>query len=51
VVSRLLSGDLVLSFVPDAEQRGWRTLTRTKHQLRRDRVRLQSQVESLLEDC
>ena len=51
IVSRLLSGDLVLSFVPDVEQRGWRTLTRTKHQLTRDRVRLQSQLESLLEDC
>ncbi len=51
VVSRLLSGDLVLSFVPDAEQRGWRTLTRTKAQLTRDRVRLQSQLESLLEEC
>jgi len=51
IVSRLLSGDLVLSYVPDAEQRGWRTLTRTKHQLTRDRVRLQSQLESLLEEC
>jgi transposase len=51
VVSRLLSGDLVLSFVPDAEQRGWRTLTRTKYQLTRDRVRLQSQLESVLEEC
>ena len=51
VGSRLLSGDLGLSFVPDAEQRGWRTLTRTKHQLTRDRVRLQSQRESLLEEC
>jgi transposase len=51
VVSRLLSGDLVLSFVPEAEQRGWRTLTRTKHQLTRDRVRLQSQLESVLEEC
>ena len=51
VVSRLLSGDLILSFVPDAEQRGWRTLTRTKHQLTRDRVRLQCQLESLLEEC
>jgi len=50
VVSRLLSGDLILSFVPDAEQRGWRTLTRTKHQLTRDRVRLQGQLESLLEE-
>jgi transposase len=50
-VSRLLSGDLVLSYVPEAEQRGWRTLTRTKHQLTRDKVRLQSQLESLLEEC
>jgi transposase len=51
VVNRLLSGDLVLSFVPDAEQRSWRMLTRTKYQLTRDRVRLQSQLESLLEEC
>jgi len=51
VVSRLLSGDLILSFVPDAEQRGWRTLTRTKHQLTRDRVRLQSQLESVLKSA
>ena len=51
LVSRLLSGDLILSFVPEAEQRCWRTLTRTKHQLTRDRVRLQSQLESLLEEC
>lgn len=50
-VSRLLSDDLILSYVPGAEQRGWRTLTRTKHQLTRDRVRLQSQLESLLEEC
>jgi transposase len=51
IVSRLLSGDLILSFVPEAEQRCWRTLTRTKYQLTRDRVRLQSQLESLLEEC
>jgi len=50
VVSRLLSGDLVLSYVPDAEQRTWRMLTRTKYQLTRDRVRLQCQLESLLEE-
>jgi len=50
-VSRLLSGDLVLSYVPDEEQRCWRTLTRTKYQLTRDKVRLQSQLESLLEEC
>jgi transposase len=51
IVSRLLSGDLILSYVPDAEQRGWRTLTRAKQQLTRDKVRLQSQLESLLEEC
>jgi len=50
-VSRLLSGDLILSYVPEAEQRSWRTLTRTKYQLTRDKVRLQSQLESLLEEC
>lgn len=50
-VCRLLSDDLILSYVPDAEQRCWRTLTRTKYQLTRDRVRLQSQLESLLEEC
>ena len=49
-VSRLLSDDLRLSYVSDAEQRCWRTLTRTS-QLTRDRVRLQSQLESLLEEC
>src|SRR5271165_6377270 len=50
-VSRLLSDDLILSYVPDMEQRCWRTLTRTKYQLTRDRVRLQSQLEGLLEEC
>jgi len=50
-VSRLLSDDLILSYVPEMEQRSWRTLTRTKYQLTRDRVRLQSQLESLLEEC
>src|SRR5882762_5610954 len=33
--------------VPDAEQRLWRTVTRRKYQLKRDRVRLQNQLESL----
>jgi transposase len=47
---RLLAGELLLSFVPDAEQRMWRTLTRSKHQLIRDRVRLQNQLEALLEE-
>jgi transposase len=47
---RLLAGELILSFVPDAEQRSWRTITRGKHQLVRERVRLHSQLESLLEE-
>jgi transposase len=47
---RLLAGELILSFVPDAEQRGWRTITRAKVQLVHDRVRLQNQLEALLEE-
>src|SRR5215467_11226405 len=35
----------------DAEQRLWRTVTRKKYQLRRDRVRLHNQLESLLEEA
>src|SRR5580700_8001672 len=51
LVRRHVAGELILSFVPDPEQRLWRTLTRSKHQLRRDRVRLHSQLEALFEDC
>jgi transposase len=47
---RLLAGELILSFVPDAEQRGWRTMTRARVQLVSDRVRLQNQLEALLEE-
>src|SRR5262250_2352409 len=32
LVKRLVSQELVLSFVPDGEQRLWRTVTRTKYQ-------------------
>ena len=48
LVKRLVSQELTLSFVPDAEQRLWRTLTRTKYQRTRDKVRLQNQLEALL---
>jgi transposase len=51
LVKRLVSEELVLSFVPDAEQRLWRTLTRTKYQRTRDKVRLQNQLEALLEEA
>ena len=50
IVHRLLSGDLILSYAPEAEQRCWRTLTRSRYQLREDRVRLQNQLECLLEE-
>jgi len=50
LVRRLLAKELILSFVPNGEQRIWRNLTRMKLQLTRDRVRLQSQIECLLEE-
>ena len=45
-----IADELILSFVPDGEQRIWRSLTRMKVQLTRDRVRLQNQMECLLEE-
>src|SRR4029077_10186742 len=51
LVKRLVAQELTLSFVPDTEQRLWRTVTRKKYQLRCDRVRLQNQLESLLEEA
>ena len=50
LVKRFLSEDLILSYVPDAEQRLWRRLTRTKTSLGEQRKRLQLQVEALLEE-
>jgi transposase len=50
LVRRLIAQELILSFMPDGEQRIWRNLTRMKLQLVRDRVRLQSQIECLLEE-
>lgn len=51
LLRRHVAGELILSFVPNAEQRLWRTMTRTKQQLTRDRVRIHNQLESLLEDA
>lgn len=48
---RYIAGELILSFVPDATQQLWRTLTRTRHQLTRDRVRLQNELEAFLEQA
>ena len=46
-----MAGELILSFVSQPEQRAWCTMTRRKVQLRRERVRLQNQVECLLEEA
>jgi transposase len=51
LLKRLVAQELRLSFVPDAEQRLWRTVTRRKYQLTRNRARLQNQLESLLEEA
>jgi transposase len=50
LVRRLIANELILSFVPGGEQRIWRNMTRMKLQLTRDRVRLQNQMECLLEE-
>jgi len=50
LLRRQVAGELILSFVPEPEQRAWRTLTRMKTRLARHRVRLYSQVECLLEE-
>jgi transposase len=51
LVKRLVARELTLSFVPDAEQRLWRTVMRRKYQLTRNRVRSQNRLESLLEEA
>src|SRR5213595_2419387 len=51
LVKRLVANELSLSYVPDAEQRLWRTVMRRKYQLTRNRVQLQNQVEALLEEA
>ena len=48
---RLVAHELILSFVPDAEQRLWRTVMRRRYQLTRNRVQLHNRLESLLEEA
>ena len=50
LVRRFAAGELMLSFIPQPEQRGWRMVTRGRLQLIRERVQLQNQIESLLEE-
>ena len=47
---RFVADELILSFVPEPEQRAWRIITRGRLQLVRERVQLQNQIESLLEE-
>jgi transposase len=49
-VKRLVAQELTLSFVPEPEQRLWRTVTRRKYQLTCNRVQLQNRLECLLEE-
>jgi hypothetical protein len=51
LVKRLVAQELKLSFVPDVEQRLWRTVMRRKHQLTRNRVQFQNRLECLLEEA
>jgi len=51
LVRRLVAEELTLSFVPDAEQRLWRTVMRTRYQLRCNQVQLQNRLEALLEEA
>ena len=46
LVKRLVAQELTLSFVPDAEQRLWRTVMRRKYQVTRNRVQLQNRLEA-----
>ena len=50
LVRRFAAGELMLSFIPEPEQRAWRMVTRGRLQLVRERVQLQNQIESLLEE-
>jgi transposase len=51
LVKRLVAQELTLSFVPDTEQRLWRTVMRRKYQITRSRVQLHNRLESLLEEA
>lgn len=50
LVRRYVADELILSYVPDPEQRLWRTLARTKARWWRAKARLQNQIEALLEE-
>jgi len=51
LLKRLVANELVLSLVPDPEQRLWRTIARAKKQQIGNRVQLQNRLEALLEEA
>ena len=51
LVKRLVAQELTLSFVPDGEQRLWRTVMRRKYQLTCSRVQVHNRLEALLEEA
>jgi hypothetical protein len=51
LVKRVLAHELVLSFVPNVEQRLWRTVVRTNDQLTRNRGSCRIVLEALLEEA
>ena len=51
LVKRLVAQELTLSFVPDAEQRLWRTVMRRRYQLTQNRVQVHNRLEALLEEA
>ena len=51
LVKRLVARELILSFVPCPAQRLWRTVTRRRNQLMEQKVQLQNQLESLLQEA
>lgn len=51
LVKRLVANELTLSFVPDVDQRLWRTVMRTKYQLRCNQVQVHNRLEALLEEA
>jgi transposase len=51
LVRRYMADELILSFVPDPEQRLWRTLARTKQQLTHDKARLRTGWKQCWRKC
>lgn len=51
LVKRLVAQELTLSFVPEPEQRLWRTISHKKYQLTQQVGRVQNQLEAQLEEA